>query len=143
VIDGTGENITDFLLTQQITSRFAIVEIKTTTSPPLDARPFRDKLSGPHELLYAVMTQALAPRAQLVMISATRRTDRAVADTNVRHVHCLVIAGRAPTNVDRQNYSECLEGRSGRPFDEIPGMDWVRPNAYMLPTRSSRSTRLT
>lgn len=52
------ENTADFPLTQQITCGLAIVEIKTIRSPPLDARPFRGDLFGPHELLCAAMARA-------------------------------------------------------------------------------------
>lgn len=101
-LDGRGESIADFLFAQRLTGGIAIFEIKTTTTPLLEARAFRGDLYGPNKVLCAAMAQALDQRSELIMNFHAKARDLEAQDGHVGHVHCLVIAGMAPDTPARK-----------------------------------------
>jgi hypothetical protein len=143
-IDGTGGSIADFLFSQQLTGGLAIIEIKTTTTPLVESRPFRGDLYGPNKLLCAAISQALDQRSQLIMNFATRQSNPGMTESHVGHVHCIVIAGRTPTDANQKRSLDLFRNASKDvsvlTFDEL--LEKLR-SIYRLLTPSSTSAQAT
>ncbi|KAB0773158.1 Shedu immune nuclease family protein [Pseudomonas aeruginosa] len=98
-IRGNGESIVDFLMAQRFTGNLALIEIKRPSTALVESRAYRGDLHAPHRNLTASMAQVLDQRAQLLHHFAAKKSqDKALADTHVSSVSCIVVAGILPTD---------------------------------------------
>ena len=101
-IRGDGESIADFLFGQRITGSLALIEIKRPSTPLVETKPFRGDLYAPHREAVAALAQVLDQRAQLIENFAVKSRASELRDKHVATVHCIVVAGMAPTDPDRR-----------------------------------------
>lgn len=97
MLRGAGESIVDFLFAQRFTGSLALIEIKRPATKLIETKTFRGDLHAPHRDLTSAMAQVLDQRFQLLNNFAAKSHDPALKDTHVSAVHCIVIAGTAPT----------------------------------------------
>lgn len=102
MLRGSGESIVDFLFAQRFTGSLALIEIKRPSTKLVEAKTFRGDLHAPHKDLTSAMAQVLDQRFQLLNNFAAKAHDPALKDTHVSAVHCIVIAGTAPTTIQEK-----------------------------------------
>lgn len=102
MLRGAGESIVDFLFAQRFTGSLALIEIKRPSTKLIEAQTFRGDLHAPHKDLTSAMAQVLDQRFQLLNNFAAKSHDPALKDTHVSAVHCIVIAGTAPTTIQEK-----------------------------------------
>lgn len=96
-IRGNGESIVDFLMAQRFTGNLALIEIKRPSTALVETKAYRGDLHAPHRDLTASMAQVLDQRAQLLHHFAAKQSqDKALADTHVSSVNCIVVVGTLP-----------------------------------------------
>jgi len=101
-INGSGESIADFLFGLRSTGSLALVEIKRPTTSLVEAKPFRGDLYAPHREVVAAVAQVLDQRSQLIEHFAFKSRSAEFRDKHVATVHCIVVAGKAPAEPERQ-----------------------------------------
>lgn len=111
-ISGTGEKITDFLVSNCLTGNTAVFEIKTPQTPLLTTSPYRDGIHGPSKELAGACAQVLDQRHQFQMhfISKTHASRR--FDIASYAVGCCVIVGRMPEEEDGKKSFELIRANS-------------------------------
>jgi hypothetical protein len=102
MLSGGGESIVDFLFAQRFTGSLALIEIKRPSTKLLESKTFRGDLHAPHKELTSAMAQVLDQRFQLLNNFAARSHDPSLKDTHVAAVHCVVIAGTAPSSIQEK-----------------------------------------
>lgn len=102
MLRGAGESIVDFLFAQRFTGSLALIEIKRPSTKLIEAKTFRGDLHAPHKDLTSAMAQVLDQRFQLLNNFAAKSHDPSLKDTHVSAVHCIVIAGKAPTTIQEK-----------------------------------------
>lgn len=102
MLSGGGESIVDFLFAQRFTGSLALIEIKRPSTKLLESKTFRGDLHAPHKELTSAMAQVLDQRFQLLNNFAARSHDPSLKDTHVAAVHCVVIAGTAPSSIQER-----------------------------------------
>ncbi|MCW0422138.1 Shedu immune nuclease family protein [Xanthomonas sacchari] len=102
MLSGSGESIVDFLFAQRFTGGLALIEIKRPSTKLVEAKTFRGDLHAPHKELTSAMAQVLDQRFQLLNNFAAKAHDPALKNTHVSAVHCIVIAGIAPTTIQEK-----------------------------------------
>lgn len=102
MLRGAGESIVDFLFAQRFTGSLALIEIKRPATNLIETKTFRGDLHAPHKDLTSAMAQVLDQRFQLLNNYAAKSHDPGLKDTHVSAVHCIVIAGTAPTTIQEK-----------------------------------------
>lgn len=102
MLRGAGESIVDFLFAQRFTGSLALIEIKRPATKLIETKTFRGDLHAPHKDLTSAMAQVLDQRFQLLNNFAAKSHDPGLKDTHVSAVHCIVIAGTAPTTIQEK-----------------------------------------
>lgn len=97
---GDGHSIVDFLLAQRCSGNIALIEIKHPQTKLLEKTAYRGALKAPHRELTGALTQVLHQRYTLVTTIASKPAEPSLEGTDVAAVHCIVIAGRSPQQVD-------------------------------------------
>ncbi|WP_310644173.1 Shedu immune nuclease family protein [Limnohabitans sp.] len=125
MLRGAGESIVDFLFAQRFTGSLALIEIKRPATKLIEARTFRGDLHAPHKDLTSAMAQVLDQRFQLLNNFAAKSHDPELKDTHVSAVHCIVIAGTAPTTIQEKRSLDLFRHSSKDvvvvTFDELLG----------------------
>lgn len=102
MLSGAGESIVDFLFAQRYTGSLALIEIKRPSTLLIEAKTFRGDLHAPHKELTSAMAQVLDQRYQLLSNFAAKAHAPMLKDTHVSAVHCIVIAGTAPSTTQQK-----------------------------------------
>lgn len=102
MLRGAGESIVDFLFAQRFTGSLALIEIKRPATKLIETKTFRGDLHAPHKDLTSAMAQVLDQRFQLLNNFAAKSHDPGLKDTHVSTVHCIVIAGTAPSTIQEK-----------------------------------------
>lgn len=102
MLRGAGESIVDFLFAQRFTGSLALIEIKRPATKLIETKTFRGDLHAPHKDLTSAMAQVLDQRFQLLNNFAAKSHDPDLKDTHVSAVHCIVIAGTAPSSIQEK-----------------------------------------
>lgn len=100
MLRGSGESIVDFLFAQRFTGSLALIEIKRPSTSLIESKTFRGDLHAPHKDLTSAIAQVLDQRYQLLTNFAAKSQDPLLKDTHVSAVHCIVVAGIAPSTIE-------------------------------------------
>jgi hypothetical protein len=117
-LDGSGETIVDFLVTNESTQGVALVEIKRPDTP-LTGGEFRAGRSKPSADLNSAVIQVIDQRYELLV----NYKDRAQHVGKVHAVDCVVVAGRTPVDpahlASFEMYRTSLKDVRILTFDEV------------------------
>ena len=111
-LSGTGEKIADFLVKNSMTNNSAIVEIKTPRAKLLNARPRRSDVYTPSGDLVGAINQALEQKYQFEKGIAQIKENSRMYDIESYSVHCCLIIGTMPSDIDRQRSFELFRRNS-------------------------------
>ena len=111
-LSGSGEKITDFLVKNSMTNNTALFEIKTPQTEILQKTPYRDGVFTPSSQLSGSINQALDQKYQFQKEIASRKETSRVYDIESYAVHCCLIIGCTPTDVDKQKSFELCRHNS-------------------------------
>ncbi len=110
-ISGSGEKITDFLAKNSTTNNTAIIEIKTPQEK-LTGKEYRDSVYSPSVALSGSLNQALDQKYKLQKNIASIKESSRIYDVETYAVHCALIIGKIPVEVDRQKSFEMFRRNS-------------------------------
>ncbi|HBY85874.1 MAG TPA: DUF4263 domain-containing protein [Colwellia sp.] len=100
-ISGSGDKITDFLVKNAITNNTAIIEIKTPQEL-LTGKEYRDSVYAPSVALSGSITQILDQKYKLQKSIATIKEASRIYDVETYSVHCVLIIGTMPDDLEKQ-----------------------------------------
>lgn len=121
-LTGTGEKITDFLFTNQLTDNIAVLEIKTANIALLSKKEYRGGVFGPSSDLAAAVTQVLDQVNQLqsdIFRLKVLNPQHRMESYGIRGV---LVAGMVPDAARKRSfelYRNALTGVSVITFDEL------------------------
>lgn len=110
-ISGSGDKITDFLAKNTITNNTAIIEIKTPQEV-LTGKKYRDSVYSPSVALSGSLNQVLDQKHKLQKNIATIKVDSRIYDVETYAVHCALIIGLMPDDLDKQKSFEIFRRNS-------------------------------
>lgn len=122
LLDGSGEKIADFLMTNRMTDSAALVEIKTPQTKLLGNREYRGGIYGPYSDLTATVTQNLDQIAKFSEDIHAIRSKNERNDLRSYGIKGVIVAGmmpEAPKNRSFELYRSSLHGVSILTFDEL------------------------
>ncbi|MFT6030738.1 MAG: hypothetical protein ACI8O8_002484 [Oleiphilaceae bacterium] len=110
-ISGAGEKITDFLVKNSITNNIAIIEIKTPQEL-LTGKEYRDSVYSPSVALSGSLNQALDQKYKLQKNIASVKDASRIYDVETYAVHCALIIGEIPDDLEKQKSFEIFRRNS-------------------------------
>lgn len=122
-LDGRGAKITDFLVKNRMTDNAAIVEIKTPQTRLLNKSRYRGGVYVPSAALSGAVNQALDQQHQFEkeILVLKDKNERDMIQSYA--VHCCLIVGKIPVEVDRKKSFELFRRNSKNveivTFDEL------------------------
>ena len=111
-LSGTGEKIIDFLVKNSMTNNSAIVEIKTPRTRLLNASPYRGDVYTPSSDLAGAINQVLEQKYQFEKGIAQIKENSRTSDIETYSVHCCLIIGTMPSDIERQRSFELFRRNS-------------------------------
>lgn len=111
-LSGDGEKITDFLVKNSLTNNTAIFEIKTSQTPILKKKPFRDGVYTPSAELSGSINQALDQKYQFQKQIAQIKDNTRLYDIESYAVHCSLVIGKTPDGDDQKKSFELFRRNS-------------------------------
>ncbi len=110
-ISGSGDKITDFLAKNSTTNNTAIIEIKTPQEQ-LIGKEYRDSVYSPSVALSGSLNQALDQKYKLQKNIASIKEASRIYDVETYAVHCALIIGKMPDDLERQKSFEMFRRNS-------------------------------
>lgn len=110
-ISGSGEKITDFLAKNSMTNNTAIIEIKTPHEQ-LVGKEYRENVYSPSVALSGSLNQALDQKYKLQKNIASIKEESRLYDIETYAVHCALIIGKIPDNLEKQKSFEIFRRNS-------------------------------
>lgn len=120
---GRGGKIADFVFKNTLTNNVAIIEIKTPQEKLLNKRTYRGGVHSPSDKLSGAINQALDQKYQFEREIAQIKENSRVHDIETYSIHCGLIIGTMPTDIDQKKSFEFFRGNSKNveivTFDEL------------------------
>ena len=110
-ISGDGEKITDFLVKNSMTNNTAIIEIKTPQEL-LTGKEYRASVYSPSVALAGSLNQVLDQKYRLQKNIASIKEESRIYDIETYSVHCALVIGKVPDNLDKQKSFEIFRRNS-------------------------------
>jgi len=110
-ISGSGDKITDFLAKNSVTNNTAIIEIKTPQEL-LTGKEYRDSVYSPSVALSGSLNQALDQKYKLQKNIASIKEASRIYNVETYAVHCALIIGKMPDDVEKQKSFEIFRRNS-------------------------------
>ncbi len=110
-ISGSGDKITDFLAKNSMTNNTAIIEIKTPQEL-LTGKEYRDSVYSPSVALSGSLNQALDQKYKLQKNIASIKETSRIYDVETYAVHCALIIGQMPDDLEKQKSFEIFRRNS-------------------------------
>lgn len=124
-LSGSGDKISDFLVKNTTTNNIALFEIKTPSTKLLNKNEYRDGVFTPSADLSGSINQALDQRYKLQKEITSLKENSRTYDLETYSVHCVLIVGQTPDDVDKQKSFELFRRNSKDveivTFDELLG----------------------
>ena len=111
-LSGSGDKIADFLLKNSITNNAALFEIKTPQTKILNKTAYRDGIFTPSLDLSGSINQVLDQKYQLQKDISRLKEATRIYDIESYSIHCCLIIGQAPKDVDQQKSFELFRRNS-------------------------------
>ena len=111
-ISGAGDKITDFLTKNTLTNNMALIEIKTPQEKLLNKKPYRDSVFTPSSGLSGAINQALDQKYKLQKDITSLKEASRQYDLEAYAVHCALIIGKTPEDLDQQKSFELFRRNS-------------------------------
>lgn len=112
-ITGSGGKIADFLCKNNLTNNTALIEIKTPDTPLLSTKKaYRGEIFAPHQELGGSINQVLDQKYHFEQEISQIKQNTRTYDIETYAVHCCLVIGRLPTNLDKQKSFELIRGNS-------------------------------
>ena len=105
-LSGSGDKIADFLLKNSITNNTALFEIKTPQTKLLNKTAYRDGVFTPSPDLSGSINQVLDQRYQFQKEISSLKEATRIYDIESYSVHCCLLIGQTPEDMDRQKSFE-------------------------------------
>ena len=110
-LTGSGDKITDFLAKNAMTNNTAIIEIKTPQEL-LVGKEYRGGIYSPSVALSGSLNQALDQKYKLQKNIALIKEGSRIYDIETYAVHCALVVGKIPENVEKQKSFEIFRRNS-------------------------------
>lgn len=111
-LSGSGDKIADFLLKNSITNNTALFEIKTPQTKILNKTAYRDGVFTPSPDLSGSINQVLDQKYQFQKDISRLKEATRIYDIESYSIHCCLIIGQAPKEVDQQKSFELFRRNS-------------------------------
>ena len=120
---GKGANFTDFLIKNRMTNNAAIIEIKRPKTGLILNRRYRSSVYPPSTQLVGAISQLLEQRYKFDRSIAQCKENSRITDLETYSVHCCLIIGRVPGDIEKQKSFEHFRRNSKTvdilTFDEL------------------------
>jgi Shedu protein SduA, C-terminal len=110
-LSGSGDKITDFLAKNSMTNNTAIIEIKTPQEL-LVGKEYRENVYSPSVALSGSLNQALDQKYKLQKNIASIKEASRIYDIETYAVHCALVIGKMPDNLEKQKSFEIFRRNS-------------------------------
>ncbi len=111
-LTGEGEKITDFFAKNSITNNSAIFEIKTPRTKLLNKTVYRDGVYTPSSDLSGSINQVLDQKYKFQKEISSIKDNTRLYDIESYNVHCVLIIGQMPEDLDQQKSFELFRRNS-------------------------------
>ena len=111
-LSGSGDKIADFLLKNSITNNTALFEIKTPQTKILNNTAYRDGVFTPSPDLSGSINQVLDQKYQFQKDISRLKEATRIYDIESYSIHCCLIIGQTPKEVDQQKSFELFRRNS-------------------------------
>ena len=108
---GLGNKITDFLAKSSMTNNAAVIEIKTPQTKII-GKNYRDSVFTASSDFSGAINQALDQRYKLQKNVASIKEESRIYDIETYAVHCVLIIGTLPEELDKQKSFEMFRRNS-------------------------------
>lgn len=110
-LSGSGDKITDFLAKNSMTNNTAIIEIKTPQEL-LVGKEYRENVYSPSVALSGSLNQTLDQKYKLQKNIASIKEASRINDIETYAVHCALVIGKMPDNLEKQKSFEIFRRNS-------------------------------
>jgi hypothetical protein len=111
-LSGAGEKITDFIVKNSITNNTALLEIKTPQTRLLNKTVYRGEVYTPSSDLSGSINQVLDQKYKFQKEISTIKENTRLYDIESYAVHCALIIGQTPKDIDQQKSFELFRRNS-------------------------------